>query len=119
VLAPAVARGRSRGINAHGPIPADALFPAAMQGKWKVVLACYHDQGHAPFKAVYGDAGVNITIGLPVVRVSVDHGTAFDIAGQGIAREESLVLACERASELAPGWDDVWRAASRAVSRSA
>jgi 4-phospho-D-threonate 3-dehydrogenase / 4-phospho-D-erythronate 3-dehydrogenase len=119
VLAPAVTRARERGINAHGPIPADALFPAAVKGTWNVVVACYHDQGHAPFKAVYGDAGVNVTIGLPVVRVSVDHGTAFDIAGQGVAREESLVLACERAAHLVPGWDGVWRAASRAVGDSA
>jgi 4-hydroxy-L-threonine phosphate dehydrogenase PdxA len=88
-------------------------------GQWNIVVACYHDQGHAPFKAVYGDAGVNVTIGLPVVRVSVDHGTAFDIAGQGVAREDSLVLACERAAQLFPGWDGVWRAASRAVSASA
>ncbi|WP_328473167.1 4-hydroxythreonine-4-phosphate dehydrogenase PdxA [Actinoplanes sp. NBC_00393] len=116
VLAPAVARARERGINAHGPIPADALIPAAVRGKWNTVIACYHDQGHAPFKAVYGDDGVNITIGLPVVRVSVDHGTAFDIAGKGIAREASLVLACERAARLAPGWDDVWQAASRSVT---
>jgi len=112
VLAPAVARARDRGINAHGPIPADALFPAAVRGKWNIVIACYHDQGHAPFKAVYADEGVNITVGLPVVRVSVDHGTAFDIAGQGIAREASLVLACERAAALAPGWESVWQAAS-------
>ena len=82
MLEPAVARARERGINAHGPIPADALIPAAVRGKWNIVVACYHDQGHAPFKAVYGDDGVNITIGLPVVRVSVDHGTAFDIAGK-------------------------------------
>jgi 4-hydroxythreonine-4-phosphate dehydrogenase len=114
VLAPAVARARARGINAHGPIPADALIPAAVRGEWSIVIACYHDQGHAPFKAVYGDKGVNITIGLPVVRVSVDHGTAFDIVGQGIAREASLVLACERAAQLAPGWDSVWHAASGA-----
>jgi 4-hydroxythreonine-4-phosphate dehydrogenase len=116
VLAPAVERARERGINAHGPIPADALIPAAVRGKWNIVIACYHDQGHAPFKAVYGDDGVNITIGLPVVRVSVDHGTAFDIVGQGIAREASLVLACERAAQLAPGWDAVWQAASHGVT---
>jgi 4-hydroxythreonine-4-phosphate dehydrogenase len=118
ILAPAVERARARGLNAHGPIPADALIPAAVRGKWNVVIACYHDQGHAPFKAVYGDDGVNITIGLPVVRVSVDHGTAFDIAGQGIAREASLVLSCRRAAELAPGWGEVWKAAqeSQAVS---
>src|SRR5919199_1561358 len=118
VIAPAVARARERGINAHGPIPADALIPAAVRGKWNIVICCYHDQGHAPFKAVYGDDGVNITIGLPVVRVSVDHGTAFDIAAQGIAREGSLVLACERAAQLAPGWDAVWQAASGDVTTS-
>ena len=116
VLQPAVARARDRGINAHGPIPADALIPAAVRGKWNMIIACYHDQGHAPFKAVYGDDGVNITIGLPVVRVSVDHGTAFDIAGRGIAREASLVLSCRRAAELAPGWDDVWQAAAGATA---
>ncbi|GAB3280040.1 4-hydroxythreonine-4-phosphate dehydrogenase PdxA [Kineosporia babensis] len=119
VLAPAIERAKERGINAHGPIPADALIPAAVRGKWNIVVACYHDQGHAPFKAVYGDDGVNITIGLPVVRVSVDHGTAFDIAGQGIAREASLVLACERAAALAPGWDDVYQAAIAGASTPA
>jgi 4-hydroxythreonine-4-phosphate dehydrogenase len=119
ILAPAVARARERGINAHGPIPADALIPAAVRGKWKLVVACYHDQGHAPFKAVYGDDGVNITIGLPVVRVSVDHGTAFDIAGQGIAREASLVLSCQRAAQLAPGWDAVWQTARQSSAVSA
>ena len=104
VLAPAAARARARGLNVTGPLPADALIPAAVKGKWRLVVVCYHDQGHAPFKAVYGDNGVNITVGLPVVRVSVDHGTAFDIAGKGVAREESLVLSCRRAAQLAPGW---------------
>ena len=101
ILAPAVAEANAAGILAAGPIPADALFPQAVRGKWEFVIACYHDQGHAPFKSVYGDDGVNITVGLPVVRVSVDHGTAFDIAA-GIAREDSLVLAAERAANLAP-----------------
>ena len=110
-MRPAVERAVAAGIPAHGPIAADALIPQAVRGKWNFVVACYHDQGHAPFKAVYGDDGVNITVGLPVVRVSVDHGTAFDIAGRGIAREGSLVLALERAAELAPGWDQVWQAA--------
>lgn len=119
VLAPGVERARQRGINAHGPVPADALIPAAVKGRWNMVIACYHDQGHAPFKAVYGDDGVNITIGLPVVRVSVDHGTAFDIVGQGIAREASLVLSCRRAAALAPGWDEVWRAAQEGSTVSA
>ncbi|MFC4563753.1 4-hydroxythreonine-4-phosphate dehydrogenase PdxA [Nocardiopsis mangrovi] len=111
VLEPAVKRARAAGINASGPLPADALIPAAVRGKWKLVIVCYHDQGHAPFKAVYGDDGVNITVGLPVVRVSVDHGTAFDIAGKGIAREASLVLAIQRAADLAPGWNHVWETA--------
>ena len=116
VLAPAVAAARERGIDARGPLPADALIPQAVRGKWELVVVCYHDQGHAPFKAVYGDDGVNITVGLPVVRVSVDHGTAFDIAGQGIAREASLVLATRRAAALAPGWDAVWRTASQVTA---
>jgi 4-hydroxythreonine-4-phosphate dehydrogenase len=104
VLAPAAARAKARGLNVVGPLPADALIPAAVKGKWRLVVVCYHDQGHAPFKAVFGDNGVNITVGLPVVRVSVDHGTAFDIAGKGVAREDSLVLSCRRAAQLAPGW---------------
>lgn len=111
ILAPAVAEANAAGIAAAGPIPADALFPQAVRGKWKFVIACYHDQGHAPFKSVYGDDGVNITVGLPVVRVSVDHGTAFDIAGQGVAREDSLILAAERAAQLAPEWTHVWETA--------
>ena len=111
ILAPAVEAARARGLNVVGPLPGDALIPAAVRGKYNLVVVCYHDQGHAPFKAVYGDDGVNITVGLPVVRVSVDHGTAFDIAGQGVAREASLVLCMERAAQLAPGWDHVWRTA--------
>ncbi|MFJ6280214.1 MULTISPECIES: 4-hydroxythreonine-4-phosphate dehydrogenase PdxA [Arthrobacter] len=119
ILAPAVEAARAAGINVHGPVPADALIPAAVKGKWNMVIVCYHDQGHAPFKAVYGDDGVNITVGLPVVRVSVDHGTAFDIAGKGIAREASLVLSLERAAALAPGWDHVWRTARKDRAASA
>lgn len=116
ILAPAVEFSRAAGLNVVGPLPGDALIPAAVRGKYKLVVVCYHDQGHAPFKAVYGDDGVNITVGLPVVRVSVDHGTAFDIAGKGIAREASLVLSVERAAQLAPGWDHVWQAARLAES---
>jgi 4-hydroxythreonine-4-phosphate dehydrogenase len=109
ILKPAVDAARKAGLNVEGPLPGDALIPAAVRGKVNLAVVCYHDQGHAPFKAVYGDDGVNITVGLPVVRVSVDHGTAFDIAGKGIAREASLVLSMERAATLAPGWDHVWR----------
>jgi 4-hydroxythreonine-4-phosphate dehydrogenase len=111
ILAPAVAAARERSIDVHGPLPGDAVIPAAVRGKWNRVIVCYHDQGHAPFKAVYGDDGVNITVGLPIVRVSVDHGTAFDIAGRGIAREASLVLATQRAAALARGWGAVWETA--------
>jgi 4-hydroxythreonine-4-phosphate dehydrogenase len=109
VIAPAVRAARAEGINVVGPVPADALIPAAVRGEYKLVVVCYHDQGHAPFKAVYGDAGVNITVGLPVVRVSVDHGTAFDIAGKGVARAASLVLATQRAAALAPGWSAMFK----------
>jgi 4-hydroxythreonine-4-phosphate dehydrogenase len=114
VLVPAVEAARARGINAVGPLPGDAVIPQAVRGKWRMVICCYHDQGHAPFKAVYGDEGVNITAGLPVVRVSVDHGTAFDIAGRGVAREASLILATRRAAALSPGWRDVWETARSA-----
>jgi 4-hydroxythreonine-4-phosphate dehydrogenase len=114
ILKPAVDAARKAGLNVEGPLPGDALIPAAVRGKVNLAVVCYHDQGHAPFKAVYGDDGVNITVGLPVVRVSVDHGTAFDIAGKGIAREASLVLSLERAATLAPGWDHVWRTSQEA-----
>jgi 4-hydroxythreonine-4-phosphate dehydrogenase len=116
ILQPAVEAACARGLNVHGPLPADAVIPQAVKGKWNMLTVCYHDQGHAPFKAVYGDDGVNITVGLPVVRVSVDHGTAFDIAGQGIAREASLVLAAQRAAALSLGWGEVWEAAQAGAS---
>jgi 4-hydroxythreonine-4-phosphate dehydrogenase len=109
IIEPAVRAARAEGIDVVGPIPADALIPAAVRGKYQFIVVCYHDQGHAPFKAVYGDDGVNITVGLPIVRVSVDHGTAFDIAGKGVAREASLVLAMQRAAALAPGWNRNYR----------
>jgi 4-hydroxythreonine-4-phosphate dehydrogenase len=112
IIIPAMNRARERGINMHGPLPGDVIWPQTVRDKrWKLLVMCYHDQGHAPFKAVYGDQGVNITVGLPAVRVSVDHGTAFDIAGKNIAREDSLVMAAERAAELAQGWAAVWDAA--------
>ncbi len=119
VLTPAVEAVRAEGVNAVGPLPADALLPAAVKGRYQMVVVCYHDQGHAPFKSVYGDDGVNITVGLPVVRVSVDHGTAFDIAGQGVAREGSLVLSCRRAAALAPGWGEVWETARASAAQLA
>lgn len=103
-LIPGIERARAEGIDAHGPLPADTLFYRASRGDFDVVVACYHDQGHAPVKVQSIDEGVNITVGLKggVVRTSVDHGTAFDIAGKGIARHESLVAALRYAVQLAP-----------------
>ncbi|MEJ0085627.1 MAG: 4-hydroxythreonine-4-phosphate dehydrogenase PdxA [Pseudomonadota bacterium] len=99
---PAIANCRARGWDVRGPLPADTLFFLAARGDYDIVVAMYHDQGHGPIKVMGLEAGVNITIGLPVVRTSVDHGTAFDIAGKGIADERSLIEALRQAAELAP-----------------
>lgn len=101
-IEPAVAACRARGWNVQGPLPADTLFFLAARGDFDIVVAMYHDQGHGPVKVLGLEAGVNITIGLPMIRTSVDHGTAFDIAGKGIADERSLVEALRQAAELAP-----------------
>jgi 4-hydroxythreonine-4-phosphate dehydrogenase len=107
-IRPAVEKARAEGLHVTGPWPADAALPQAFRGRYRFVLAMYHDQGHAPFKSVFGDRGVNVTVGLPVVRTSVDHGTAFDIAGRGVARHESMVAAVRLAAELAPRWRARW-----------
>ncbi len=86
----------------RGPLPADTLFFLAARGDYDIVVAMYHDQGHGPVKVLGLEAGVNITVGLPMVRTSVDHGTAFDIAGKGVADERSLIEALRQAAELAP-----------------
>ncbi len=102
-IEPAVKRCREKGWNVDGPLPADTLFFRAGRGDFDLVVAMYHDQGHGPVKVLGIEAGVNITVGLPkVIRTSVDHGTAFDIAGKGIADERSLLVAIEQAVELAP-----------------
>jgi 4-hydroxythreonine-4-phosphate dehydrogenase len=100
-IAPGVAAARAAGIDATGPWPADTLFFRAVRGDFDLVVAMYHDQGHCPVKVLGLEAGVNITVGLPVVRTSVDHGTAFDIAGTGNADERSMVEALRQAAELA------------------
>lgn len=100
-IAPAVERARARGVDVTGPLPADTLFYLAARGDYDIVVAMYHDQGHGPIKVLGLESGVNITVGLPVVRTSVDHGTAFDIAGTGVADERSLVEALRQAAELA------------------
>ena len=101
VLAPAVAAARTRGITIDGPLPADTVFVRAMRGEFDVVIACYHDQGLIPVKLVAFGHAVNVTLGLPIVRTSVDHGTAFDIAGRGVADPSSLVHAVLLAARLA------------------
>lgn len=111
VIAPAVEKARQEGIPAVGPLPADVLFPRLARGQYHFGIAMYHDQGHAVFKALYFDTGVNITIGLPVIRTSVDHGTAFDIAGKGIASEESMIEAIRMAARLGNNWLEISRKA--------
>lgn len=100
-IEPAVRTAQARGINVQGPLPADTLFFLAARGDYDIVVAMYHDQGHGPIKVLGLESGVNITVGLPVVRTSVDHGTAFDIAGKGLADERSLIAALRQAAELA------------------
>jgi 4-hydroxythreonine-4-phosphate dehydrogenase len=101
-IAPAVAAARARGWNVEGPLPADALMYRATRGDFDLVVAMYHDQGHGPVKALGLEHGVNVTAGLPIVRTSVDHGTAFDIAGTGKADEQSMLEALKYAALLAP-----------------
>jgi len=99
---PGIEAARARGIAAEGPLPADTVFFRAGRGDFDLVVAMYHDQGHGPVKVLGLEAGVNITVGLPFVRTSVDHGTAFDIAGTGKADERSMVQALRDAVALAP-----------------
>ena len=101
-IVPAIARCRARGWRVEGPLPADTLFFRALRNDFDLIVAMYHDQGHGPVKAVAFDLGVNVTAGLPVVRTSVDHGTAFDIAGTGKADERSMLEALRQAALLAP-----------------
>jgi len=102
-IEPAIAKCRARGLDVEGPLPADTLFYRAGRGDFDMVVAMYHDQGHGPVKVLGLEAGVNVTVGLPVIRTSVDHGTAFDIAGTGKADERSLLQALHQAIELTAG----------------
>ena len=101
-ITPAVEACQRKGWDVRGPLPADTLFFLAGRGDYDMVVAMYHDQGHGPIKVLGLEAGVNITVGLPVIRTSVDHGTAFDIAGKGVADERSLIEALRQAVDLAP-----------------
>jgi 4-hydroxythreonine-4-phosphate dehydrogenase len=101
VLQPAIDRARSHGMDVTGPLPADTVFTRAVRGEFDVVIACYHDQGLIPVKLLSFGRAVNVTIGLPIVRTSVDHGTAFDIAGRGVADPGSMIEATVLAARLA------------------
>jgi 4-hydroxythreonine-4-phosphate dehydrogenase len=105
VIAPAIAACRARGIDVTGPWPGDTVFFRAHRGEFDVVVACYHDQGLIPVKLVAFGEAVNVTLGLPIVRTSVDHGTAFDIAGKGRANSNSMVAAVLLAAQLAQSND--------------
>jgi 4-hydroxythreonine-4-phosphate dehydrogenase len=99
-IAPAVAEARARGLAVEGPVPADAVFAQGLEGRYDAVLALYHDQGHIAAKTVDFHGAVSVTLGLPFIRTSVDHGTAFDIAGKGVARAESMSAAILAAADL-------------------
>ncbi|WP_324263081.1 4-hydroxythreonine-4-phosphate dehydrogenase PdxA [Altererythrobacter sp. H2] len=101
LIAPAIARLRSEGIDASGPHPADALFAPHKRNSFDVALCMYHDQALIPVKALDFDSGVNVTLGLPIIRTSPDHGTAFDIAGKGLAHPGALIAAIRMAGEMA------------------
>lgn len=106
VVRPAITELRRLGIDASGPLPADTMFHARVRAAYDVALTMYHDQGLIPAKTLAFDEGVNVTLGLPIIRTSPDHGTAFDIAGKGIARPDSLLAALRLARRLADAGSD-------------
>ncbi|MEE3099942.1 MAG: 4-hydroxythreonine-4-phosphate dehydrogenase PdxA, partial [Pseudomonadota bacterium] len=101
VIAPAVARLRDAGLEVAGPLPADTMFHAAARARYDLAVCMYHDQALIPIKALDFDRGVNVTLGLPFIRTSPDHGTAYDIAGRGLAEPTSLVEALRLAASMA------------------
>jgi 4-hydroxythreonine-4-phosphate dehydrogenase len=101
IVRPAVTRAAAMGINVTGPVPADTLFVRAARGEFDAVIATYHDQGLVPVKLLAFGRAVNVTLGLPIIRTSVDHGTAFDIAGTGVVDERSLLEALRQCAGLA------------------
>ncbi|MBN1487908.1 MAG: 4-hydroxythreonine-4-phosphate dehydrogenase PdxA, partial [Anaerolineae bacterium] len=100
-IAPAVLAAQAAGINVHGPIPADSVFFQTIRGDYDVVVTLYHDQGHIAVKVHGFEKSITITLGLPLIRTSADHGTAFNIAGQGVAMEDSMVAAISEAAQIA------------------
>lgn len=107
IIAPAIVAAQAEGINASGPHSADTLFYFAVQGAYDAVICMYHDQGLIPLKLLHFEDGVNVTLGLPIVRTSVDHGTAYDLAGSGQASIASLVAATRLAEEMAGNRHDL------------
>ncbi|KFK92669.1 MULTISPECIES: D-threonate 4-phosphate dehydrogenase [unclassified Serratia] len=101
IVSPAIAAVKQRGIDVYGPCPPDTVFLQAYEGQYDMVVAMYHDQGHIPLKLLGFYDGVNITAGLPFIRTSADHGTAFDIAWTGIAKSESMAISIQLATQLA------------------
>ena len=101
LIAPAVEAARKEGLNASGPWPTDTLFVRARDGEFDGVVAMYHDQGHIALKLMGEGRAVNVSVGLPIVRTSVAHGTAYDIVGRGVADERSLIQAARVAASLA------------------
>lgn len=99
-IQPAIDAARARGLDVSDPQPPDTVFLRAVKGAYDIVVAMYHDQGHIPMKLLAFDSGVNVSMGLPIIRTSVDHGTAFDIAGKGVASEESLLAAMDVAVKM-------------------
>jgi 4-hydroxythreonine-4-phosphate dehydrogenase (EC 1.1.1.262) len=96
-ISPAILKAREEGLDVKGPVAPDTVFLKAYKGEFDIVVAMYHDQGHIPMKLLAFDEGVNITVGLPIVRTSVDHGTAFGKAGKGTANESSMIEAIKAA----------------------
>jgi 4-hydroxythreonine-4-phosphate dehydrogenase len=101
ILEPAIEQALREGLPLEGPYPADSLFFRAVSGEFDLVVSLYHDQGLIPFKLLHFHDGVNLTLGLPIIRTSVDHGTAYDIAGKGVARPDSLLAAISLAQQMA------------------
>lgn len=102
IIAPAIHKAKKAGIRVTDPLPADTLFGAAVKGAYDVIVAMYHDQGLIPLKTVAFGQCVNLTVGLPIIRTSVDHGTAYDIVGKDSANPQSLIEAIKLAAQLAP-----------------
>lgn len=105
-VVPAIEAARGRGLDVSDPQPPDTVFLRAENGAWDIVVAMYHDQGHIPMKLLAFDSGVNVSIGLPILRTSVDHGTAFDIAGTARASETSMLAAIDVAIQLSASRPD-------------